>query len=231
MENNQENPTQDSKQNETANGAIQEQEFKFVIIGGNDEAVNEHFLNSLKQANVPVTIFEMTTEEMKFIINSRAIKKAEETSVEYLNDESNKKNINDWVVMLIKNHLERMHPKNLKELEYQLTQALDGKQEVFFTKKNLKQASKLSWSQFEELFRTLELFGVVKYCNEENPDLFSLIVNKEDIIKNQIFEAKQFVNLTIGKIQVIQNESSLTAKDKTKFESIRKSLLKISDKI
>ena len=227
MDNNQDNPTQDLKQEE----GIQEQEFKFVIIGGNEPKVNDSFLKSLGESEVPVTIFELTTEEMKFIIHSRATKKAEEVSVDYLNDSGNKERVSNWVNILIKSHLERINSGKPKDLEYFLKRALDGEEEVYFTKKTLKQASKLSWSQFTELFKSMELFGVIKYTNEENPDLFTLIVNNEDIIKNQLVELKQFVNITIGKIQVLQKETKLDPKKKTSLESVKKSLIKISDKI
>ena len=79
---------QNSKEREAA-----EKEFKFVIIGGNEPSVNEVFIESLKKQDIPISIFELTVEEMRFIVYSRAQKKAEETSVEYLQDEENKKGI------------------------------------------------------------------------------------------------------------------------------------------
>ena len=234
MDDNQENPSQDLKQDETVSKAetneIQELDLKFIIIGGNEPSVNESFIKTLNDHKFPITVFEMTVEEMKFIIHSRAQKKAEETSVAFLNEEANKNRIDGWVLLLIKNHLEKMHHGKPKDLEFYLKRALDGEDEVFFTKKNLKQASGLSWSQFEELFRNLELFGVVKYCNDENPDLFSLLVNNEDILKNHFHELKQFLNITIGKVMILLKEK-IEPIQKKNLESIRKTLLKASEKL
>lgn len=206
-----------------------EKEFKFVIIGGNEPKVNDVFMKSIQDANMAISIFELTNDEMKFIINSRAEKKAEETAVEYLADGENKKRIDDWVKILIQNHLNRNYRG--KELEELIKAVVDGNEKILFNKKQLKEASKLSWSNFNELFNNLELFGVVNYKDIESKSEFYLISNESDILKNQFQDLKQFVNLTIGKVVNLQNESKLKSVEKKNLESIKKSLLKVVDKI
>lgn len=209
-----------SKEREAA-----EQEFKFIIIGGNEPSVNEVFLESLKKQNIPISIFEMTQDEMRFIVNSRAQKKAEETSVEYLQDEENKKRINEWVKLLINNHC-----KNMRYKPDYIKMVMDGEIHVYFNRTSLKRASNLSWSQFEELFSSLELFGVVSY-DEVDPKIFHLVLNQEDVLKNQISELKQFINLGIGKVISLQNTKGITSEDKKKLTSIKKSLSNVVEKI
>jgi hypothetical protein len=203
-----------------------EKEFKFVIIGGNEPSVNDSFVKSIEAAGIPITVFELTNEEMKFIINSRAEVKAQEASVDYLQNEENKKRVNEWCKLLIQNHLKRVHKG--KEFSELIQKAYDSEIEISFTKKTLKQASNLSWKQFEELFGNLELFGVIKHFEDGS---FTLILNEEDVVKNQVFDFKQLLNLVIGKATSIQGEKKLSAKDKKKFESIKKTLYNVADKI
>lgn len=192
-----------------------EKEYKFVIIGGNEPLVNKHFIEAMKNSGVPINVFELDNEEMKFIINSRAQKTAEEMSVDYLQKEENKKQVNDWVKLLCKNHIEKLYPKS--ERAEAIDKCYSGELSIVFSKKTLKDASQLSWSNFNELFATLQLFNVVKYLDEELTD-FILILNEEDITENQIIEIKQFIKLTIGKIDNLK-ESKLTKIQVKKFKS------------
>jgi hypothetical protein len=219
--------TQDFKKiDEERNQA--EQEFKFVIIGGNEPAVNEHFVKAMKESGMPITVFELTTAEMKFIINSRAQVKAEETSVEYLQNEENKQRVNDWVKLLIERFLKAtIHPKFLNET---LQKALDGSVEVMFNKKDLKNCSQLSWSQFNELFSSLELFGVVKY-DQNDRGKFSLVLKNEDILKNQMIEIKELIKLSLGKVISLNKNQTATAADKKRFKSLSTKLSNIVEKI
>lgn len=206
-----------------------EKDFKFVFVGGNEPLVNESFMNSLKVSNIPVAVFELTNEEMRIIMNRRARETAEETSVDYINNEENKAQAREWVKTLIHNHLLPKGKERSMDAQKLVEKAFDGDFEVVFTKTQLKRASGLSWSQFEELFSTLELFSLIKYT--ANPKEFTLLFDTSEIANNKIEEIKQFINLTVGKVIAIQKEEKFDADTNKKLKSIQRTFTNALDKL
>lgn len=201
-----------------------EKEFKFIIVGGNDASVSAAILKVISEQEHQISIFEMDNDEMKFIINSRAQKKAEETSVDYINNPENKKRIQDWCKMLIENYIKQ----NFKNSGSLLQDVLDGKQQICMNKKDLKKASNLSWSQFEELYVTLQLFGVVEFSEEDvNVKEFKLLLDNSLIIDNKINEAIQMLKLTNGKFASILEDDNLNAEQKKNIKSLKTKLSNI----
>lgn len=196
-------------------------EFKFVIIGGNEPVVNEYFIEAMKKYEDQITVFELTNDEMKFIINSRATVKAEELSVNYLNDPKNKERIDGWVKLLMENHIKGTVPKHIQEET--LSALLGGEHEVIFTKKALKVASQLSWKEFNELFSNLELFGVVRYINDSQSE-FTLIVDRKQVFENQNREVKELLNISLGKLLSFNSNPEITSKQKTKLKGLTSKL-------
>lgn len=192
-------------------------EFKFVMIGGNEPLVNDYFIQAMKKYEDQISVFELTEEEMKFIISSRADKKAEEVSLNYLEDPKNKERVDMWVRMLIENHIKNVIPK---QNQIPLLQSIiDGNNNLIFDKKSLKSASKLSWKNYEELFSTLELFGLVQYENEEQSK-FYLILDRAKIIENQLAQVRQILSISLNKLSSLEKNPEVIKKEKTKIKNI-----------
>jgi len=194
-----------------------QQDFKFVIIGGNEPVVNEYFIEAMKKYEDQIVVFELTYDEMKFIINSRATVKAEEIAVDYLNETKNKERIEAWVRLLMENHIRATVPKHIQEET--LTALLGGEREVMFTRKTLKVVSKLSWKNFDELFANLEMFGVVRYVSDDKSE-FTLIMDRKKIIENQGADIKELLNVSLGKLLSLNQNKDITSKEKAKVKSI-----------
>jgi len=212
-------------QNEEVKEPIEEI-IRFVIIGGNEPLVNSHFIDSLGAIQYPIRVYELTHEEIKFIINSRAEKQAETIAVDYLNDESYKRKVNEWVILLMQNHL-----KNFPSLTPEETrQYFDGEVELLFTKKTLKEASRLSWKEFDELFNSLKLFSLIKY-DEENQNLFSLTLNDSTIIENQKSELRQILNIGNAVIFNLLKSKFLSPDDAENLSNVKSTILESIEKI
>jgi Fe-S cluster assembly iron-binding protein IscA len=217
IDNGQENPLTETEMAEMSEQKENsEKEFRFIIIGGNDSSLSAAILKVISEYEQQVSVFEMDNDEMKFIINSRAQKKAEETSVDYIANPENKKRIQDWCKMLIENFIKQ----NFKNGEFLLKEVLDGRQQIWMTKKDLKKASNLSWSQFEELYGTLQLFGVVEF-NEDEKNEFTLLLDSNQIIENKVNEAMQMLKLTNGKFASLLEDNNLNAEQKKNIKSLK----------
>lgn len=215
MENNQENKAQD---------------FKFIIVGGNEPTVNKEILEGIEKSGQTVAVFELTKDEMKFIINSRAEKKAEETAVDQLNDQRNIDRCKEWVKIILENHVKLTYsPKIGMAL---LMDVLDGKQPLELSMKQFKDASKLSWSGAKELFGSLDLFGFVKHTDTHGK-LFTLVVSEEpeEVFKNKIYDLKQFVKLAVGKVTPLVSDKSATPENKKLLKSVKTRLSNIAESL
>ncbi len=204
-----------------------EKQVKFVIIGGNEPAVNQYFMDSLSQADGSIKIYELSVEEIKFIVNSRAEKQAETIAVSYLNDEGYRKRVNDWVLILMQNHIKSKMPDIDKET---MRKYFDGEMELMFTKKTLKEASKLSWTEFDELMNSLKLFNIIKY-DLDNPNLFSLTLNDNEIIENQKSELRHILNIGNAVVFNLLKSKHIKTDDVEKLEDVKSTILDIIGKI
>lgn len=229
MENSQEvNQEFTNEESEKMSNDIQEsqKEFKFVFVGGNEPMINEAFVKSLNEYGQPITVYELTNPEMRFIVNSRAEKQAEVIAVEYIKDQKNIDRANDFVNRLITNFLNFTYKgERLKE---KLDSHLEGDLIITFTQKELKLASGMSWKEFNELFATLELFGLVRH-NENST--FSLLSTQNDIFENKLNELKEMFRLSVGKVTVLRNLKSTKSKEKKKLDSIINKLSGIIEKM
>lgn len=217
IDNGQENPLTETEMAEMSEQKENsEKEFRFIIIGGNDSSLSAAILKVISEYEQQVSVFEMDNDEMKFIINSRAQKKAEETSVDYIANPENKKRIQDWCKMLIENYIKQ----NFKNPGNLLQNVLDCKQQIWMNKKDLKKASNLSWSQFEELYGTLQLFGVVEF-NEDEKNEFTLLLDSNQIIENKVNEAMQMLKLTNGKFASLLEDNNLNSEQKKNIKSLK----------
>jgi hypothetical protein len=204
-----------------------EKQVKFVIIGGNEPSVNQYFMDSLSQADGSIKIYELSVEEIKFIVNSRAEKQAETIAVSYLNDEGYRKRVNDWVLILMQNHIKSKMPDIDKET---MRKYFDGEMELMFTKKTLKEASKLSWTEFDELMNSLKLFNIIKY-DLDNPNLFSLTLNDNEIIENQKSELRHILNIGNAVVFNLLKSKHIKSDDVEKLEDVKSTILDIIGKI
>lgn len=177
----------------------EEEIMNFVMFGTNDKLVSDTFLNSLNETNHKVTIFELTSEEMRFIVNSRAKNKAEQTAVDYINSEESKEMVKDWVKTLSSNYIKSQYKRiSIEELEKKMEEIISGETSIIFTRKTLKFCSGLSWKQFNELFSTMELMGVVKHIKEVK-DHFTLVLDDSQLSENRMDELRELCLLVDGK--------------------------------
>lgn len=197
-----------------------EKEMKFVIIGGNEPSINKSILDSINNTGIDISVFELTVAEMKFIINSRAEVRAQETSAEYIKNDENKKRIQDWCRILIQNYINKYYTLEPEQREELIKSAYDGKKKILMERSRLKKVSGLSWSQFKELFGTLKLFGVVE-SPEGSEDEFYLLVDTEMVTKNKEIEITEMLKMTKGKIDLILESENMSDDSKKRMKSLR----------
>ena len=173
------------------------------MVGGNDPEMAKDVFETLSKKAKGATIYELTPDEMQLITNSRMNKANADTMQEYMEDEENKKQAK--VIAM------EFHKRFFAEIE---------KEGLFLETAFIKKQTTFSWSKFNEVMGTLDLFGFVEWQDDKHK-FMRIIISEEDIYENKKKETQAMLDLCHGKLIELQGMTP-TKKDKDKLETMKK---------
>lgn len=172
------------------------------MVGGNDPEMAKVVFDTLTKNAKGATIYELSNDEMQMVTNSRMNKANADTMQEYMENEENK---NQAKVIAME-----FYNRFFKEIEKGL----------FLEAKFIKNQTTFSWSKFNEVMATLDMFGFVEW-QDEKKKFIRIVVDEEDIYENKKRETQAMLDLCKGKLIELQGLTP-TKKDKDKLETMKK---------
>lgn len=167
-----------------------------------DEAVEEKLFTLAKNADPELKIVYLDKKEMARVTATRVAMKEEETVTEFLTNESNRKDSRALA--------ERLH-KEIKER--------NGDPEQYYPKKMIKNLTSFSWSKFNSVVDTLNLFGMI----DENELGIKIVIKDET--SDIIFTEK--VDEAIAEAYLTTKRAMEACVDKTLKRKFKSTLTKL----
>lgn len=178
-------------------------ENKIIMIGGSDPSMAGLVLKSLKDNAAGATIYELDGDEMQLITNRRMNRVQSDQIKDYMEDEGNKKR-----ALLIATEIHKRWKNEFFMKHVEL--------------KELKNDTNYSWSKFNEIIATLDMFGFVSW-EDKSQKALRIVLSEFQIIENKKKEAQAIMDLAKGKLLELK-EMVKEQSDKTKINSYIKKM-------
>lgn len=180
---------------------VKEVKQKFLFLGQTEEVDR---ITKYMKSQKDCTLIVLSKDEMDLIVGSRVGKQKQEEVESFLDDDRHKLRAESLAMEFIG----------------RFGEAFD---KGFVFKSSLKKATSLSWTRFEEVISTLDMFGFIAWPKDGKRDRLQVIVDDEKIIENRKVEIQRTLDFAIG--QLISLQKSAEGKvDTKKIEALKKSL-------
>jgi hypothetical protein len=177
---------------------------KYIMIGGNDPEMAKAVMEALQEKAPEAIIYELDNNEMSYLAGRRADKVSDEVVVGFLEDEQNK--------------------AQAKEIARQFFIRWEQEFSEGFVKiSEMKKMTNFSWSKFNNIIATLDMFGFISWEDEQRKAL-KVIMDQSEIKANKRREIQLHLDVIKGKL--IDYQKFLTnQKDIDKLETMKKRMV------
>lgn len=178
-----------------------EEQIKILMVGGNDESMAGAVLKSLTDNVEGATIYELDSDEMQIITQRRMNRANSEAMTEYMANEENKRQAKVIAT--------EFHKR--------------WKNDFFFgpvSCKKIKEETTFSWSKFNEVMASLDLFGYVAWGDEKKSS-FKIVLSEKEILDNKKKETQDMLDLAKGKLLELK-EMEFSKADQAKLDTMIK---------
>lgn len=177
---------------------------KYIMIGGNDPEMAKAVMEALGEKAPDAVIYELDSNELSYLVGRRMEKTSDEAVVGFLEDEKNK--------------------AQAKEIARQFFIRWEEEFKNGFVKLNeVKKMTNFSWSKFNNIIATLDMFGFISW-EDENQKAFKVIMDDAEIKDNKRREIQLHLDVIKGKL--IEYQKFLTnQKDIDKLETMKKRMV------
>lgn len=177
---------------------------KYIMIGGNDPEMAKAVMEALSEKAPDAVIYELDSNELSYLVGRRMENADSEVVVGFLEDEKNK--------------------AQAKEIARQFFIRWEDEFKNGFVKLNeVKKMTNFSWSKFNNIVATLDMFGFVSW-EDENQRAFKIIMDDVEIKDNKKREIQLHLDVIKGKL--IEYQKFLTnQKDIDKIETMKKRMV------
>lgn len=177
---------------------------KYIMIGGNDPEMAKSVMEALSEKAPEAVIYELDNNELSYLVGRRMDNKDSEAVVGFLEDEKNK--------------------TQAKEIAKQFYIRWEEEFKNGFVRlTDVKKMTNFSWSRFNNIIATLDMFGFVSW-QDENQKAFKIIMDDAEIKENKKREIQLHLDVIRGKL--IEYQKFLTnQKDIDKIETMKKRMV------
>jgi hypothetical protein len=179
---------------------VKEVKQKFLFLGQTEEVDR---ITKYMKSQKDCTLIVLSKDEMDLIVGSRVGRQREEEVESFLDDDRHKQRAESLAMEFMGRFGE-------------------GFDKGFVRLSSLKKATSLSWTKFNEVISTLDMFGFVSW-NEGKRESLKIIVDKQKIIDNRKVEIQRTLDFALGQLISLQI-SSKGSIDSKKIEALKKSL-------
>jgi ribosomal protein S25 len=187
---------------------MQEENKKILIVGGNDASLAKVIMDACNDNFNDVIIYELTTDEMLAISEKRRIAAQSDAVVDLMESDENKKQAH-YIAS-------EFHKRFFEKLEQETGQ------ENFISKSDIKKQTNFSWSKFDEIIATLDIYGHVQFL-ESNKNFIRIVLDDDSIISNKKQEIQKSMDYVKGLLIELQGRLKKKA-DKDKIETLKKKM-------
>lgn len=183
---------------------VEEQvDVKILMIGGNDAEMAGAVIKALEGNADGATIYELDNDEMQIITNRRMNRATSEAMTDYIDNEENKRQ-----ALVIATEFHKRWKNDFWMGYFSCTLA--------------KSQTTMSWSRFNEVMATLDLFGYVDWENDKKK-AFKIVLKEEEIIALKKKETQAMLDLAKGKLLELK-EMNLAKAEKAKLDTMIKKM-------
>lgn len=157
---------------------------EFIMIGMT--TVNDKLVSAIKENLGNYQAIDITIDEMNVIVNMRRRESQQKAAEAVLESDEHKQRAES----LAKHFIDRFE----KQFE-------NG----FVYKTDIKRNTKYTWSEFESVIATLDMFGHIEWGNKNKTNL-RMIISKEAMLKNKKQAIQNTMDYLKGQILEIENK-------------------------
>lgn len=182
---------------------ISEVQQKFLFLGQTSEVDR---ITKYMKSQKDCTLIILSKEEMDSIVLHRVGQQRQDEVESFLDDEVHKKRAESLAI----------------EFVGRFGRGKEG-ETGYLLKSSMKKATTMSWSKFEEVIGTLDMFGFIQWLQDGKRDILNVIVDPQKIIDNKKVEIQRTLDFAKGQLIELQNKAGDKI-DKKKVEALKNSL-------